>query len=125
MNTFSLELSWAWVRHSGNPWHTTVSRLCLIYDHDHSLTLRSTIRGYDRGSTPILLLHAVRPIWIGGKIHAINEDELGFQIIHPGFRDRIYRSGLDIRELLATETGEVLGQVKDCGHQETKAAQGI
>jgi hypothetical protein len=86
---------------------------------------RSAIRGDNRGGTPVLLLHAIRPFWVSGDGHAINKDELGFQIIYPSFRDRIYRFSLDIRKLFVTETREIFGQTEDCGHQKTKTAKGI
>ena len=110
----------------GPPFRQSMAHNCkssdIILRNNHGSSLHSTIRGDNCGSTPILLLYAIRPVRVGGEIHAINEDELGFQIICPGFRDRIYCFGLVIRELRFAETGEVLGQVEDYCYQKTKTA---
>jgi hypothetical protein len=60
-----------------------------------------------------------------GKIHAVDEYELGFQIIYIRSGNWIYCFSMDIGELYTAELGEIFGEPENSDHEEAEAAEGI
>lgn len=60
-----------------------------------------------------------------GKIHAVDEYELGFQIIYIRSGNWIYCFSMDIGELYTAEVGEIFGESENSDHEEAEAAEGI